>query len=71
LAVSVTAMPLSRRLLAFTAAALSIFTWASALTTVGGGGQPGAGALDHGVALQLREGGHDGEHGRAHRPIGV
>ena len=31
----------------------------------------GAGALDHGVACELGEGGHDGEHGRAHRPVGV
>ena len=46
--------------------------WASALASVGGGGgQPGAGALDHGVAFELGEGGHDGEHGRAHRPVGV
>ena len=33
--------------------------------------QPGAGALDHGVAFELGEGGHDGQHGRAHRPVGV
>ena len=45
---------------------------ASALAPVGcGGGQPGAGALDHGVAFELGERGHDGEHGRAHRPVGV
>ena len=31
----------------------------------------GAGALDHGVACELGERGHDGEHGCAHRPVGV
>ena len=46
--------------------------WASTLAPVGcGSGQPGAGALDHGVAFELGEGGHDGEHGCAHRPVGV
>ena len=46
--------------------------WASALAPVGGGsGQPGAGPFDHGVAFELGERGHDGQHGRAHRPLGV
>ena len=44
----------------------------SALAPVGGGsGQPGSGALDHGVAFELSEGGHDGQHRLAHRPFGV
>ncbi len=44
----------------------------AALAPVGcGSGQPGAGALDHGVAFQLGEGDHDGQHRLAHRPVGV
>jgi hypothetical protein len=47
--------------------------WASALAPVGcRSGQPGAGPLDHRVAFELGEGGHDGDYyGRAHRPVGV
>lgn len=44
----------------------------SALAPVGGSSsQPCTGALDHGVAFKLGEGGHDGQHRRAHGPVGV
>jgi hypothetical protein len=36
-----------------------------------GSDQPGTGPLDHGVAFELGECGHDCEHGFAHRPFGV
>jgi hypothetical protein len=45
---------------------------ASALAPIGcSSGQPGAGALDHGVPFKLGEGGHDGEHRLAHRAVGM
>ena len=48
------------------------FAWASALAPVRcRSDETGPGALDHGVAFELSEGGHDGQHGLAHRPLGV
>jgi hypothetical protein len=46
--------------------------WASALAPVRcGSDETGPGPFDHGVAFELGECGHDGEHGFAHRPFGV
>ena len=65
-------MPLSLSWRAFAASASSTLRRASALAPVGcGGGQPGTGPLDHGVAFQLRERGHDGEHRFRHRALGM
>ena len=44
----------------------------TALTSIGGSrSKSSPGALDHGVPLKLREGGHDGEHRLSHRSFGV
>jgi hypothetical protein len=44
--------------------------WPSAFSSVGCGSvQPGTGPLDHGVAFELGEGGHDGDHGFAHHRL--
>ena len=71
-AMSVAVMPFSRSWRALAASASSTLRGRPPLRPFAAAAmQPGAGALDHGVAFELGEGGHDGEHGLAHRPFGV
>jgi hypothetical protein len=46
--------------------------WTATLPAVGcRRSQTGPSPLDHGVALKLSEGGHDGQHRLTHRPVGM
>ena len=71
-AMSVAVMPFSLSVRGFGGVGVVNLAWASALSPIGcGSGQPGAGPLDHGVAFELGEGGHDGQHCLPHWAVSV
>ena len=71
-AMSVAAMPFSRRLTGFGGSASSTLRGRPPLRPLAAAAaSPARVALDHGVAFELGEGGHDGEHRLAHRAVGV